>query len=144
MTVFADSSALVKLYVAEEGADVVRGLSDLVVSQLARVEVVAALWRKVRARELAPADAHLLIADFEADYGGVGDEPPKLAAVAVAPSVTEVAARLAVVHGLRGYDAVQLASALEAARADPELTRFAAFDGDLREAAAAEGFALVP
>ena len=40
---FADSSALVKLYADELGADMVRALSPLIISQLARVEVPAAL-----------------------------------------------------------------------------------------------------
>ena len=45
MTVFADSSALVKLYADEPGHEPVRALSRLVVSQLARVEVPSAIWR---------------------------------------------------------------------------------------------------
>lgn len=54
--VFADSSALVKLYADELGVDVVRAVPSLIISQLARVEVPAALWRKHRLGELSAAD----------------------------------------------------------------------------------------
>ncbi|MGH9075221.1 MAG: hypothetical protein ACRDZQ_14060, partial [Acidimicrobiales bacterium] len=39
MICFADSSAVVKLYAGEEGADAVRDLSGIAVAQIARVEV---------------------------------------------------------------------------------------------------------
>ena len=61
--VFADSSALVKLYVDEPGSTAIRRherRSRFIVSGLARVEVPAALWRKVRTGELDPSDARLL------------------------------------------------------------------------------------
>jgi uncharacterized protein len=75
MAVFADSSALVMLYADEAGADVVWPLSSLIISQLARVEVPAALWRKHRLGELPAVDTAILIAAFEADYLGTDDEP---------------------------------------------------------------------
>lgn len=137
--VFADSSALVKLYADEQQSDDVRGLSHLVVSQLARVEVPAALWRKHRMGELAAADAAVLVADFEADYFGDADAPPRFSVVAVTASVLDTAAHLVGVHGLRAYDAMQLASALAVADAVPEGMDFLAYDGALSAAAAAEG-----
>lgn len=49
MTVFADSSAVVKLYADGAGADEVRALTfPLYVSALARAEVPAVLWKKHR------------------------------------------------------------------------------------------------
>ena len=51
---------------------------------------------------------------------------------------------MAVQHGLRAYDAVQLASAKAAAQAVPDCRTMTAFDGTLRAAAAAESFALLP
>ncbi len=47
-------------------------------------------------------------------------------------------------HGLRAYDAVQLASACAVNAAVPEGTAFVAFDKTLRAAAAAEGLELLP
>lgn len=142
MSIFADSSALVKLYADEEGCETVRSWSDLVVSHLARVEVAAAIWRKQRMFDLAPDAAATLVADFEADWFGDGSTQSRFAVVAVTGDVLDDAARLARVHGLRAYDAVQLASALLASAADPDLTAFAAYDVALRAAATAEGLAL--
>lgn len=144
MSTFADSSALVKLYSDEEEHDVVRELGPFVVAQLARVEVPAALWRKQRMGQLAPEAASVLVAEFEADYFGTEAEPARFAAVTCTASILDGAARLVAVHGLRAYDAVQLGSALAAAGADPECATFAAFDRELRHAAAAEGFTLAP
>lgn len=144
MIVFADSSAVVKLYADEPDHQLIRGQGLLVVSTLARVEVPAAIWRKHRMGELEPADAAVLIAAFEADYHGSAVEAPRLAAVAATATVLESAARLVGVHGLRAYDAVQLASAKAAAHAVPDCRTVAAFDVSLRGAAAAEGFALLP
>ncbi|HYZ02592.1 MAG TPA: type II toxin-antitoxin system VapC family toxin [Candidatus Binatia bacterium] len=144
MTAFADSSAVVKLYADEEGLAEVRGLTAMVVSQIARVEVPAALWAKHRRGELAAGDARTLTAEFEADYFGTEDEDTRFAAVALRAPILDAAARLSAAHGLRAYDAVQLASALTAHAADPSCTAFAAFDGSLRTAAAAEGFTLIP
>ncbi|HYZ54071.1 MAG TPA: type II toxin-antitoxin system VapC family toxin [Streptosporangiaceae bacterium] len=144
MSTFADSSALVKLYADEAGHEQIRALKSIAITQLARVEVPAALWRKQRLGELSASDAGVLTADFEADYFGTDSEPPRFAAIAAAGRILDKAARLCASHGLRAYDAVQLSSALAARRADESCTAFAAFDRSLRTAAAAEGFALVP
>ncbi len=81
------------------------------------------------------------MADFEADYTATVS---RFAVVEPAPSVLDDAAGLAGAHGLRAYDAVQLASARAAAAADDRVRTFAAFDAPLRDAAAREGFVLVP
>lgn len=144
MIVFADSSALVKLYADEQDHQLVRAQGSLVVSALARVEVPAAIWRKHRMGELDPADAAVLIAAFEADYHGTAEDQPRFGVVAATAAVLETAARLVGVHGLRAYDAIQLASAKAAAEAVPVCRTIAAFDGTLRTAAAKEGLALLP
>lgn len=144
MIVFADSSALVKLYADEQDHQLIRGITGLVVSALARVEVPAAIWRKHRMGELDPSDAAVLVAAFEADYHGSPGGPPRFAVVAAGANILETAARLAGVHGLRAYDAVQLASAVDAAQAVSDCRTIAVFDGALRAAAAAESFSLLP
>jgi hypothetical protein len=68
VTVFADSSALVKLYADEAGAEIVRSTRLFVVSALARAEVPAAIWRKHRVGGLSAADAGVLTTAFEADW----------------------------------------------------------------------------
>jgi predicted nucleic acid-binding protein len=114
------------------------------VSQLARVEVPAALWRKHRIGELSAADTAVLIGAFEADYFGTTDAPPRWSIVALTAPVLDHSARLVAAHGLRAYDAVQLASACAVDAAVPERMAFAAFDKALCAAAAGEGFALLP
>jgi predicted nucleic acid-binding protein len=141
--VFADSSALVKLYADEAGAEAVRRPSPLIISQLARVEVPAALWHKHRLDELSMADVTLLIAAFEADYFGTDEEAARFLIIAGSARILDDAAQLAGVHGLRAYDAVQLASACSTLREVPEGVCFAAFDRDLLAAAAREGFQLL-
>lgn len=144
MSVFADSSALVKLYADEAGHEVVRAASVLIASQLARVEVPAALWGKVGMGQLDAEDAAVLVAEFDADYAGTEGQEARFASVTVTSEILDDAAHATAVHGLRAYDAVQLASGRAAAAADPDCRTFAAFDAQLRAAAAAEGFQLLP
>lgn len=144
MPCFADSSALVKLYADEPGHEIVRALDRITVAQITRVEVPAAVWRKHRTGELDAGSAAVLVAQFEADWFGTDDQPRRFEPVRMTALVLEDAARLAGVHGLRAYDAVQLATARAVRVADPDTTLLAAFDRSLRNAAAVEGFTLTP
>lgn len=144
MTVFADSSALVKLYADEPGAEAVRSINGFAICALARVEVPAALWRKQRMGDLEPAQAQVLTAAFEADLFGTPTTSPLFTSIDVSSATLDDAARLCSTHGLRAYDAVQLASARAVRDADPDCTTFAAFDAQLRQAAAAQHFTLLP
>ncbi|NLD75047.1 MAG: type II toxin-antitoxin system VapC family toxin [Acidimicrobiales bacterium] len=150
MTVFADSSAIVKRYADEPGHESVRTIEGpVVISALARVEVVAAVWRKQRMGELSLDDAQVLVGAFEADLaGGGGDDAERGSAVFVEVRVSEqvldLATRLVARHGLRAYDGVQLASAVLSRDAIGGPFTFAAFDDHLCAAAAREGFALGP
>lgn len=144
MSAFADSSALVKLYAEEDGSELVRSESALIVSVLARVEVPAALWRKHRAGELAEDDARALVDEFEVDFLGQEAQAPRFALVVVSSALLDDAAALVAAHGLRAYDGVQLAAAIMASEVDPELRTFACFDAGLRRAAATAGLHLLP
>lgn len=144
MSVFADSSALVKLYADEEGSEGIRAQSVMAVSEIARVEVCAAFWRKQRLGQLSLGSVGTLARLFEGDFAGRALTGTVLLPVAVTSDIIGRAARLLASTGLRAYDAVQLASALAARDADPECSVFAAFDGQLRTAAAQSGFTLLP
>lgn len=63
--------------------------------------------------------------------------------MSLADTVLESAARLTAVHGLRAYDAVQLASALVARRADSGVDTVVCFDAELAEAGRRERFQVV-
>lgn len=119
-------------------------MPTLVISQLAQVEVPAALWRKHRIGQLTAEQVGVLLAEFAADHDGTAESPERFAVVPVSEVIVEVAARLTGVHGLRGYDAVQLATAQLVKSADPGCRTFAACDKALRAAAVGEGFALLP
>lgn len=111
---------------------------------MARVEVVAAIWRKHRIGDLDLDDSLLLVRAFTTDYAGTADSAPRLFALEVSDRILEHAAELSGIHGLRAYDAVQLASALAAREVDERCAQFAAFDRDLTLAATAEGFEALP
>ena len=141
MSVFADSSAIVKLYVPEADHELVRGVaSPMVVSVLARVEVPAAFWGKHRAGTLSPQDASTLVAAFEFDYHGDVGQTGSFVVITMYELIVIDAARQAARHGLRAYDSVQLATAIAARAADPTIDSVAVFDIDLRRAMLAEGF----
>lgn len=144
MSAFADSSALVKLYVDEDDSDAVLYFSALAVSCVARVEVPAALWRKHRLGELDATTTRVFLDNFEADFFGDELMPSRFSVLGLSEDVLDEAARLVAVHPLRAYDALQLASALAARAADPDCTGFACFDSALRTAATVEGLAVVP
>lgn len=119
-------------------------LTAVVVSCLTRVEVPSAVWRKHRGGQLDVEDVVVLVAAFEADYFAAGGDPGDLAVLALTDGMLEETATLTATQGLRALDALQLASALAARRADPDCTTFACFDERLRVAAASAGFALLP
>ncbi len=145
MSVFVDSSALVKRYADEANHEAVRSVpGPQAVSVLARVEVPAALWRKHRLGELSTDDVALLVADFEADWFCAEQDGPAFAAVPVTDAILDGAALQVARYGLRAFDAVQLATAVAVRTVDPSASTFAAFDVALRAAAVREAFTLLP
>ena len=144
MSVFCDSSALVKLYADEHESNTIRSLAEFVVSQLARVEIPAALWRKRRTGELSFQRASVLAQEFEWDWSGERRGAGRFAVVGLTGEILESASHALAVHPLRASDAIQLASALAARAADPGLVEFACFDDRLVTAARAEGFRPIP
>jgi predicted nucleic acid-binding protein len=111
---YFDSSAIVKRYITEVGTSWVTAIADanagndILVSLLARVEVPAAVFKRQREGSITAADAATASADFVSDFS------TQYQPIAVTEQLVERAATLAQAHGLRGYDAVQLATALEA------------------------------
>jgi predicted nucleic acid-binding protein len=144
VTAFADSSALVKLYVDEADHAKVRRQCDLVVAEIVGVEVPAAFWRKHRTGELDASDARILTAAFHADLFGTATEDPRFVVVSASARVLRDAADLVARHPLRAYEAVQLSCALHVQRAEPSCSTMLTFDAGLARAAAAEGLAVVP
>lgn len=141
---FMDSSALVKRYVHEVGSNWTRQLMDpvaghaILVSEVSRVEVAAALAAKHRAPQgISQHQRNTALALF-LHHCGV-----EYRLVAVTAAVLDRAVTLTQSHRLRGYDAIQLSSALTAndallAQGQAALD-FVSADADLVMAAIAEG-----
>lgn len=140
MIVYLDASAVVKLIVDELGSDVMLAVQDseptAASSALCRVETRAALSRMRRTGRDVTAGHEQRVARFEEIWDAV-------AAIDVSDRVLDDAVRLTERHGLRGYDAVHLSSALTVSTAGADVA-FACFDRELRAAAAAEGLELTP
>ena len=142
---YLDSSALVKRYARENGTAWIIGLfrraagHRLYVARITGVEVAAALTRKRRGGHLTPSEAARALNRLHRDLGG------RLRIVEITPALLTDAMGLAEKHGLRGYDAVQLAAVLAANGERVQLklaplTLFAA-DAELLAVGAAEGLA---
>lgn len=100
-------------------------------SAIAAVETRAGLARARRGRRLTARSEREAWARFEVIWSTA-------AVLDVDRALLAAATGLAATHGLRGYDAVQLASGLRAADVTGA-AGFACLDGELNEAAAAEG-----
>lgn len=133
MTLYLDTSSLVKLYVAEPDSDAVRMLVEqatiVATSGIAYPETRAALARRRRERVLGPSAYATATRTFEDDWS-------KYLAVDVSAAICREAGNLAERYWLRGYDSVHLASYLEIARrAGVGETQFSSFDDRLNRAA---------
>jgi len=137
---FFDSSALVKRYAQETGTAWVQTIAArnyFFLARITQVEVIAAIERRKRTGTLTPADASAAIASFRAHLS------TEYAMVDISRPLLTQAADLAETHGLRAYDAVQLAAALQV---ENERRAFGisgmilvSADHDLNAAALAEG-----
>jgi predicted nucleic acid-binding protein len=133
MIYFLDASALAKRYVVEVGTDRVRQLfrrnSVIAVARISEVEVASALVRRMNAGDLGEKDA-------EAHLAVLAEDLTACEVIEIRKPVISSARELVRVHGLRAYDAVQLAAALRA-KGSNALT-FLCADGELADAAASE------
>jgi uncharacterized protein len=133
VTLYLDTSSLVKLYVAEAGADLVRRLvveaTVVATSVVAYAELRAALARLRRERALTAAQFASAKRAFDQDW-------PTYLSLEVTGPLSREAGHLAERFALRGFDAVHLASFAEVARrAGTHATRFSSFDDRLNQAA---------
>lgn len=101
------------------------------VSRISEVEARAGLARARRGRRLTPSREREAWSRFERIWA-------TSALLDVDRTLLATATDLAATHGLRGYDAVQLASGLRAADATGA-SGFACLDHELNSAAVAEG-----
>ncbi|HJQ36545.1 MAG TPA: type II toxin-antitoxin system VapC family toxin [Thermoanaerobaculia bacterium] len=135
-----DSSALVALLVQEKRSPEVIAAMDedpfVLTSTYTAIEIASALWRRRHTGELTPEE-HLTVDRLLADLSQTWLELP------VSQQVINAAIRVLAPHRLRAGDALQLGTAVEAARSQRDLT-FVTLDDDLASAARTEGFPVLP
>jgi predicted nucleic acid-binding protein len=141
MIAYLDASALVKRYIVERGSRETIALtadSDMTATSIvSRTEVAAAFAKAVRAGLVKDGAARNAQRRFFGDW-------PHLVRVSVTEALVERAGRLAWERGLRGYDAIQLASALTWQESVGEEIVLATFDRQLWEAAKRSGLKAWP
>lgn len=132
MILFCDTSALLKLYIAEPGSEVLKArvleVDAVAVCRIAWAEAHAALSR--RAREV-PEDE----AVTEAAKAALAADWPRFVVLEIDQPLVERAGEYADTFALRGYDSIQLAAAFETGRISQSPIFFACFDARLNRAA---------
>jgi predicted nucleic acid-binding protein len=141
MILYLDASALVKRYVAEPGSpEVAEAIAEAEVvgtSLISRAETAAALAKAVRVETLTREDAASALQVFRSEW-------LSLVRVQATEMLVARADALAWELGLRGYDAVHLASALLWQDGMSEALTLATFDLQLWEAGDQRGLLLFP
>ncbi len=146
MNYYLDSSALVKRYFREQGTAWVGALTNAVqnkifLSEITLAEVAATFAARSRAPGgISQGYRHLLLGRFLQDCNTL------FSLLEVKRPLIEHAIELSQNYRLRGYDSVQLATALAAKQSLMAITNpgliFVASDRDLLHAAVAEGLAI--
>jgi len=138
VSLYLDTSALIKLYVSEVGSpDVarwVRNAARVATARVAYPEARAALARRAREHALTPAHHRRCVRDLDRDFSS-------LVLVEIDDTLARLAGELAARRALRGFDAIHIAAAITLRAAAPGFTAFGVFDARLEAAARAEGFA---
>ena len=116
MKIFLDTPSLIKLYHEEVGTDYLDSIfedfkiTNVYLSELAKVEYNSAIMKKVRTKELTEDEAKDLIDSFENDY-------QKYSFISIDNVLIQHAKELVAKYGLKGLrtlDSSQLASVIEA------------------------------
>lgn len=132
MILFCDTSALVKLYIAEsestQMAQAALGATTIAVCRIAWVEMMSAFARRVREQPVVSDAVAEARRHFTEDWS-------QLVVTDVTQQIVELAGEYAEAFALRAYDSVQLASVQALHRQLPGEVRFACFDSRLVKAA---------
>ena len=141
MILYLDASALVKRYVQEAGSVDVNAWIDnaqlLTTGLVTRVEVAAAIARLMRMKVVERNDAERIVNVFREEW-------ESLVRLPIMDTTVARADRLAWQHGLRGYDAIHLASALIWRETLARPVHLATYDRGLWQAGKVEGLLMLP
>lgn len=141
MIPYLDASTLVKRYVTEPGSKELIALTSqapaVATALISRAEVAAAFARAVRLGVLDDSDGRRAQRRFAREW-------PDFVRVPVTEALVARAETLAWEHGLRGYDAVQLAAALTWQDSIGQDVILATFDRELWQASPRAGLQVWP
>ncbi len=134
-----DASALVSLCLAEEATASLRGLAaaGLATWAVSSVEIASAIERRTR-------EGHLTQTEQAAARAALLQLAAAWTEISALAPVRDRALRLVATHAVRAADAMQLGAALVAVADRPAGHAFVCADRRLREAAAREGFVVLP
>lgn len=110
---FFDSSAIIKSYLIETGTTWCKNITDhltdnrICLAQITMVEVISAITRQARNGNISITNAALAINQFLNDFNY------RYTRIQISSRLTHQAATLTQTYALRGYDAVQLAAAIQ-------------------------------
>ena len=118
MKIFLDTSSLFKLYHEEEGTEELENIfsqekiTEIFLSEIAKVEFTSTIWKKVRTKEITVEQAEVTLELFTSDFA-------KYNFVSTDSLILERARNLTTkygVEGLRTLDSIQLSTCIELAR----------------------------
>ncbi len=142
-SVYLDTSALIKLYIEEEGTaallDLTEALGDghIIILDVSLLEARSAIRRREREGDISGPDANRILKQIDEDRSSLYLVQPSSSAV------IEEAARSLDSHPLRTYDALQLAGCLTVRHSVPAPLTFVCADRRLCQAAGFEGLAIL-
>ena len=141
LTIYLDTSALLKRYLNEAGAEETRQFleraEEIATIVIARVETASALARLAFSRSITEEEGERVWKEFSDDW-------TIITRLQVTAQAIERAASLARQYRLRGYDAVHLAAALLWQESIGEQVTLATFDRDLWTAGRKAGMDVWP
>ena len=147
MTYYLDSSAIAKIYIEEQGSEWVRRLrsrssrGEVFLCELSGAEVFAALHRRRRAGNLSEEDLQSACNFFRRDFERFFTRLP------VRKATVDRGMHLIQKYPLRGYDSIQLATAISFLNGlkslNGEFLNFVSSDKVLNDAAQSEGLMVI-
>ncbi len=141
MNIYLDTSALVKLYIQEDGSDIVNNHKDratiVSTSRIAYAEALSAFVRCRDEKVLLKKDYDKCITSFKSDW-------EMYFVIEVSEKIVEIAGNLIESHSIRGFDSIHLASAMVLRKEINQSIDFMCWDNRLLEVAKKEGFKTWP
>ncbi len=141
--IFLDTSALAKRYVSEKGSEWISRLCEpdtaglIYIAEITTVEITSAITRRLNSGSLSTNEAEIALSAF--DFHLLSD----YFVLEINSNLLSEASLLVRLHGLRSYDAVQLAVAGNFNRRQIEMNlpvvTFVSADNELLAAAKSEG-----